>query len=225
VIALFVVPRGWLVHEKPPTIAFTLQMGSPGEKTGGMTPAGAQTVESVAEPPKRPTPTPVARPPESQRIAIPVKPPPKTTVKPVESAPVASVPQRTPVTGPELTRGSAAAATGATGQGTGLTVGGGVGGASAMIDANFCCMEYAQEVLRRISVNWKKDAMESGETIVMLEIKRDGTFSKPVVEKTSGSPLLDLAAISAFTNLRLQPLPDRYTGETLKIHLSFPYKR
>jgi outer membrane biosynthesis protein TonB len=59
----------------------------------------------------------------------------------------------------------------------------------------------------------------------MFEIKRDGSFSKPVVEKSSGSAMLDVASQAAFTDLRLPPLPEQYTGQTLKIHLVFPYKR
>ena len=124
-----------------------------------------------------------------------------------------------------MTPGTAVAATGATGQSTGISVGGGSGGTTAVLDANFCCKAYAEEVLRRIEVRWPKNQQEVGETTVIFEIRRDGSFSKPVVEKSSGSTMLDLASQAAFIDLRLPPLPEQYTGQTLKIHLVFPYKR
>lgn len=221
---LFVMPRSWLVSEKPTTIPVTLQAGSPGEKTGGLNPAGAQPIQEVAPPPKRPTPLPVVTPPKTEAIAVPTKPPAKATPRPADTPPVNTTP-RPPTTGAAVTRGTAVAATGATGQSTGLSVGGGAGGTTAVLDANFCCMPYAQEVLRRIEARWQKPPQEVGETTLMFEIRRDGSFTKPVVEKSSGSTMLDLAAQAAFVDLRLLPLPDQYTGETLKIHLVFPYKR
>ena len=224
VTVLFVMPRSWLVKEKPVPIPVTLQMGSPGEKTGGLNPAGAQPIQEVAPPPKRPAPLPVVTPPETQAIAVPTKPPPKSTPKPADTPPVNTTPRR-PTTGAAVAPGTAAAATGATGQSSGLSVGGGAGGTTAVLDANFCCPTYAQEVLRRIEVRWQKNQQEVGETTVMFEIRRDGSFTKPIVEKSSGSTMLDLASLAAFTDLRLLPLPEQYTGQTLKIHLVFPYKR
>jgi outer membrane biosynthesis protein TonB len=224
VAVLFLMPRNWLVKEKPAAIPMTLAFGSPGEKTGGMNAAGAQPIQEVAPPPKRPTPLPVVTPPKTETIAVPTKPLPKVPPRSTETPPV-NTPPRPPTTGAAVTPGTAAAATGATGQSTGLSVGGGAGGTTAVLDANFCCPTYAQEVLRRIEVRWQKNQQEIGETTVMFEIKRDGSFTKPIVEKSSGSTMLDLASRAAFDNLRLPPLPEKYTGETLKIHLVFPYKR
>jgi len=224
VAVLFVMPRSWLVREKPTTIPVTLQMGSPGEKTGGLNPAGAQPIQEVAPPPTRPTPLPVVTPPKTEAIAVPTKPPPKATPRPADTPPDKTTP-KPPTTGAVVTPGTAAAATGSTGQSAGLSVGGGAGGTTAVLDANFCCMEYAKEVLRRIETRWPKNQQEIGETTVMFEIRRDGSFTKPVVEKSSGSTMLDLASQAAFIDLRLLPLPEQYTGQTLKIHLVFPYKR
>jgi periplasmic protein TonB len=224
VALLFVMPRNWLAREKPQTIPVTLQMGSPGEKTGGLNPAGAQPIQEVAPPPKRPTPLPVVTPPKTEAIAVPTKPPPKATPRPADTPPD-KTPPRPPTTGAAVTPGTAVAATGATGQSSGISVGGGSGGTSAVLDANFCCKAYAEEVLRRIEARWPKNQQEVGETTVLFEIRRDGSFSKPVVEKSSGSQMLDIAAQAAFVDLTLPPLPEQYTGQTLKIHLVFPYKR
>jgi len=224
VALLFVMPRSWFVKEKSQTIPVTLQMGSPGEKTGGLNAAGAQPIQEVAPPPKRPTPLPVVSPPKTEAIAVPTKPPPKATPRPADTPPDKTTP-KPPTTGAVVTPGTAAAATGATGQSTGLSLGGGAGGTTAVLDSNFCCMEYAKEVLRRIEARWPRNQQEIGETTIVFEIRRDGTFTKPVVEKSSGSPMLDVASQAAFSDLRLQPLPEQYTGPTLKIHLVFPYKR
>ena len=225
VAVLFVVPRSWLAREKPQTIPVTLQMGSPGEKTGGLNPAGAQPIQEVAPPLKRPTPLPVVTPPKTETIAVPTKTPPKATPLPTDK-PSVNTTQKPPTTGAKVTPGTSVAATGATGQQTGISVGGGAGGTTAVLDANFCCMEYAQEVLRRIESRWQpKNQQEIGETTIVFEIRRDGSFTKPIVEKSSGSQMLDVASQAAFAGLTLLPLPEQYTGQTLKIHLVFPYKR
>jgi len=224
VAMLFVMPRSWFVKEKPQTIPVRLQMGSPGEKTGGLNSAGAQPIQEVAPPPKRPTPLPVVTPPKTEAIAVPTKPPPKATPRPADTPPDKTTP-RPPTTGAAVTPGTSAAATGATGQSSGISLGGGSGGTTAVLDANFCCKAYAEEVLRRIEARWPRNQQEIGETTVVFEIKRDGSFTKPIVEKSSGSTMLDLASQAAFVDLRLQPLPEQYIGQTLKIHLVFPYKR
>lgn len=225
VAALFLLPQSWFVREKPIQIPMTLSMGTPGERTGGQTPIGGRPVQEVAPPPPRPAAQQVVTPPKTAAIAVPDKPVTKPQTRSIDPQPT-QVPERPPVTGAKVTPGSSVAATGATGQNTGLSVGGGTGGATAVIAADFCCKWYAEEMLRRIKVNWQPQLQqESGETIIVFEIRRDGTFSKPVVEKSSGSVMLDLASQAPFANLTLQRLPDEYPGATLKIHLVFPYKR
>jgi protein TonB len=222
VAMLFVIPRSWFVKEQPHTIPVTLQMGSPGERTGGMNPAGAQPIQEVAPPPPRPTPLPVVTPPKASAAIVAAKTPAKT---PADTPPApASVP-KPPVTGAKITPGTAAAATGSVGQNSGLSVGGGAGGTTAQLDASFCCPAYITEMQRRIEERWDKNQQEIGETIIVFEIRRDGSISKPEVEKTSGFVMLDLAAKSVFTGLVLRPLPDQFPGSTLKIHMIFPYKR
>jgi len=225
VVLLFVIPRSWLVTEKPATIPVTLQMGSPGEKTGGMNPAGAQPIQEVAPPPPRPTPLPVVPPPKTAAPIVAAKTPPKTPPKPADTPVAPAAVPKPPITGAKVTPGTAVAATGAAGQNTGLSLGGGAGGTTAQLDATFCCPAYITEMQRRIEVRWNKNQQEIGETTIVFEIRRDGSISKPQVEKTSGSVMLDIAAQSAFEGLALLPLPEQFTGNTLKIHMIFPYKR
>jgi len=225
VLVLLAMPRDWLSHEKPEPILMSISLGGTvGDRSGGLVAAGARPVEEVAPPPKRPEPIPPATPVKPNAIAVPVKPPPKTPPKPADTtAATASPVTRAPTTGAQVTKGTAVADTGATGQGTGITFGGGAGGATMTLDSDFCCKAWADEVARRISANWKRMQPESGSTIVVFEILKDGSFTKPVIEKSSGSVLLDVASRAAFDKLKLPPLPKEFLDDRLKIHLTFPY--
>ena len=66
---------------------------------------------------------------------------------------------------------------------------------------------------------------ETGTITVVFEILKDGTFTTPVIEKTNGSTMLEIASKAAFQDLKLPPLPKEYQEDRLKIHLSFPYVR
>jgi TonB family protein len=224
VAAMLVVPRDWLRKREPPPSLMTVSLGSFGERTGGMTAAGAQAVEEAAPPPKRPVAKPVIPPKTETAIAVAKPtPPPKPTPPRTETAP--AVITRPPVTGPQPTPGTARNYTGSTAQSTGLSMGGGAGGAEASVPADFCCPQYIEELLRRISANWKKNQPEQGTTTIKFVINRDGSFSRPEVEQSSGSVLLDVASKDAFNALRLEPLPKQYPEDKLTIHLKFPYVR
>jgi hypothetical protein len=230
VTLLLVVPRSWLTREQEKPLLLTISLGgSVGERSGGMVAAGARPVEQVAPPPKRPEPIKPAVKQQPDAIAIPTKTPLKTP-RPVEPTTGATSPlPRPPVTGTQVQKGTAVADTGTTGRGTGLTSGGGAGGAlSVAVDSDFCCKEYLQEVIRRIQSNWDPAQPETGTITLVFEIGRDGKFTKPEVEldKSSASLALKLASQSPFNKLTLPPLPREYTvADTLKIHLTFPYVR
>jgi protein TonB len=225
VAVLFLIPEGWIVRPKPEPISMTLLMGSPGERTGGLTQASAQPIQQVAPPPPRPTPTPVAAPPTAPPIAV-TKPMTKPPVTPPDAAATSAAPPKPPTTGAQVRSGAAAAATGSTSQEAGLSLGGGAGGASA-IDSTFCCPDYAREITRRIMEKWQQyqTQPEAGTNVVTFEIRRDGTFSPPVITKSSGAELLDIASRAAFTKLQLPPLPKEYVGDKLIVRLTLEYKR
>jgi TonB family protein len=222
---LFVLPRAWITRNRTPPTLMTISLaGSVGERTTGMTPVGGRPVERATPPPKRPEPV---RPAATKRDVMTV--PEKTPARPSPPKPAPTVEQppspitRPPTTGREVTAGSAAAETGARGQGTGLTSGG--GGTGASFDAsNFCCNEYITDMQRRIEQWWKRDLQERGETKLRFVIHRDGTVTDITVETPSGSGVLDRAAKAALLQASpLGRLPDRYEGDTLVVHLSFPY--
>ena len=225
-VVLFAIPGDWLRREEPKRVSMSLQAGSPGEKTGGMTAAGARPIEEVAPPPKRPAPIPPVAPAKAPAIAVPVKPPPKTAPRPVETSTTSTAPPRPPTTGAQKTVGTSAAETLAAGQSGGLSLGGGSGLQS--LDTNFCCPEYGEELRRRLWEKWQQvqqSQQESGTNIVSFVIRRDGTFADPEIVQPSGSPMLDIASRFMLRGLKFPPLPDKYKEDTLTVRLKLEYKR
>lgn len=223
VLALLVIPKDFWAREKPRLPLMTISLsGSGGERSGGMVSAGARPVEQVAPPLKRSEPVPIAAPPKASSVSLSAKAPAKTTPVPT-TTPSQAI--RTPTTGAQVKPGTAAAETGAVSQNTGLTFGGKAPGDTAVsLETTFCCPDYINELIRRIVANWPKDQPVAGTVVVMFEVLKDGTFTPPKVE-TSGGVILDAASLKTFQLLHLQPLPKEYTGERLKIHLTFPYVR
>jgi outer membrane biosynthesis protein TonB len=224
VIILFAVPRSWLVDRPPVPVSMTISLGVPGPKTTGLNPVGARPIEQVAPPPLKPeSARPSAPRPEPAVASLkaaktpPPKPAPETTAPAV-------APPRPPTTGAQVTPGTSRAETGARGQTTGLAGGGGAGGVTSDIAPDFCCMEYVEEMQRRITVRWKNVQPERGTTVLTFTIRRDGSFFDLKTLQSGGS-LLDYHARNSFNGLVLPPLPPEYKEETLKVRLTFPYVR
>jgi len=228
IVLLFVVPQNWLTREREKPMLMTISLGGTiGEKSGGLISAGARPIDKVAPEPPKPTPIRPATQAKPDELAVPVKPA-KPTPKPVDPPAGATSPLPRPGTaGTQVQRGTSVAETGSKSQSTGISFGGGAGGASVTLDSDFCCKEYVEEMLRRISAKWQRVQPDSGVITLVFEINRDGTFSKPVleVEKSTGSVALKIASMDAFTDLKLQQLPKEYPSDKLKIHLTFPYVR
>jgi outer membrane biosynthesis protein TonB len=224
IVGMVLVPREWLTRREAAPQMMSVSLGSSGERTGGLNAAGAQQVEEVAPPPKRPVPLPTVQPKPETAIAVPKTPPKPTPQRQTETA-AAVITPRPPVTAPQPTAGTARTYTPTTAQGTGLSMGGGAGGAVASFPADFCCPQYIEELLRRIGTNWRKSQQEQGTTTIKFVINRDGSFSRPEIEQSSGSVLLDVTSKDAFNGLRLDPLPKQFTEDKLTIHLKFPYVR
>jgi len=202
--------------------------GTPGPSSGGRTSIGGRAVQEVKPPdePRRPEPIrpPAAKTPE-MTLPAPNAKPAKTAPPPVRQAPN-DAHGRTPTRGAEQRAGSTTAETGARGQGFGLTTGGGSGTGSYLDVANFCCPEYITDMSERIRSNWNAGADVPGEVVVKFTILRDGRITDSMVEKSSGNPILDLAAQRAVVVTRqLAPLPAAFTNPTLTVHLTFQYQR
>lgn len=221
---LFVVPSEWFVESEPNVMKITISLGGGAEKTaGGQTSVGSRAIQEVAPQPKRPAPVLPATPPKTAAAAT-VKPVAKPYAPPLPD----SLPNpRPPTTGAKVTPGSSPAETRVIASNAdGLSFTSGAGGVQSL-DNNFCCPEWAEELRRRILANWEQNQLETGITEVVFEVRKDGSFSAPEIAKSSGSVQLDVASRSVFNKdrLRLQPLPSKYPGETLRVRLAFEYKR
>ena len=107
----------------------------------------------------------------------------------------------------------------------GPTTGGGPGASATLDVANFCCPDYVVTMVERIRRNWMMNQGTAGQVVVRFVIQRDGTISEHEVEKSSGSPVLDLASLRAIVQTKgLPPLPAQYPGSTLPVHLIFEYR-
>ena len=234
VLAAFVIlaPATWLrgqVEPAPRVMTITLGGGS-GPSNGGMTAAGGRPVQAEGPEPKR---FDAVRPPAAKtpEMVLPRKTltPPKAAAK-TPAAVVTQAPDeargKTPTKGSETTPGTAVAQTAARGQGFGLSTGGGPGAGATVDVADFCCPDYLVLMIERIKTAWNQQQGVAGQVIVKFTIQRDGRLLMPVVERSSGNPALDLAALSAIASTKqIPPLPAAFPNSTLPVHLTFEYAR
>jgi len=228
---ILIAPGRFLSRVTPaPKNVMTISISGAGEgpRNGGFTAAASQPVQTQAPPVETPKREPV-RPPAAvtPEMVIPTN---KAPVKPAKtpSPVVKQAPDdargRTPTKGAQPTPGSGLAPTAARGQGFGLSTGGGPGSGSTLDVADFCCPGYIATMLDRIRSSWQQNQGDHGVCIVKFTIRRDGQVVEPSVEKSSGSPILDMAALRAVAGTRtLNPLPAEFPNQTLTVHLNFEY--
>jgi TonB family protein len=214
-----------------PRNIMTISISGAGEgpRNGGFTAAAAPPVQAPLpsqELKRAPILPPAARTPE---MIIPTNKPTTKASKPPPPA-VKTAPDdargRTPTRGAQPSPGNAVAYTGARGQGFGLSTGGGAGSGSTLDVADFCCPDYIVTMIDRIRSAWQQNqGGATGEVLVKFTIQRNGQIVEPVVEKSSGSAVLDLAALRAVVGTRtLNPLPAPFPNPTLTVHLNFQYQ-
>jgi TonB family protein len=221
-------PAAWFGHREPPQTVMTITLGgnAPGPYTGGMTTLGGRAIQAVA--PQLPKAPEAVRPPAEKTPEMTLPVPKARPVKPrpevKESPEKAQSWNKKPVPGEKLPPGSSVAETGATGQGFGLSTGG--GGTGGFLDVkNFCCPEYIATMVQLIRANWVPKQEVGGDVMVRFTISRNGSISDVQLEKSSGYIALDLNAQRAVTLTRqLPPLPADYPNPTLGVHLSFQYQ-
>jgi len=223
IVLLIVLPDSWIAGQPIETVRMTISLGDgSGARTSGRTPAGGRTVETVAEPERRPAPV---RPAGARQdtMVIPERTVERPPPKPVETkAPPVTLP-RTPAPGREISRGTAATETGNVGESAGLASGGERGGQRTEFDANFCCPEWGRIMVEAIDQHWASVQPERGLTILSFVVNQNGTITDLVVDQTSGSSNLDRLALFAVRQARIPPLPRAYTEPTLRVRLRFPY--
>jgi TonB family protein len=229
VAAVLVAPSGMFQRASDaPRQVMTISLGGGGEgpRSGGMTTMGGRPVQ-VQTPPEE-LKREAVRPPAAKtpEMVLPTKAPAKSA----KAAPdVKQAPDeargRTPTKGAQVAAGTAIAETGVRGQGFGLSTGGGPGSGSTLDVADFCCPDYIVTMLERIRASWQQQQGSSGIVVVHFLIQRDGRLTNYEVVQSSGSSVLDLAALRAVAQTRqIPPLPAQFPNPTLGLRLYFEYK-
>lgn len=229
ITAIVLLPDSWRQRSvTPDAIPMTITIGgAPGPANTGMTPIAGRAVQAVAPPDTKPAPqrAPAATPPE-MTLPSPTVKAPKTPPKPIEKPAEKSSTSR-PTTGAEIKSGSAKSDTGGAPVPFGGLATGGGGGTGVRTDVgDFCCPGYITTMVELIRKNWNREQNAAGITEVKFTILRDGRLTAIGVEKSSGSQLLDRAAVRAVTvTRRLPPLPREFTPPTLTVYVLFEYQR
>jgi periplasmic protein TonB len=183
-----------------------------------------------------PAAAPEAPPPEKPKIIKPAEEPPPpppskkalllpTKEKEKEKKPaVPSVPG--PATKQPNQQAPAASAPPSAQPGTGGPVGSGgnVGIGGATFDQpDFNYSYYVERMLVTIGMNWFKPAESVPiSPMIRFRIERDGTINDPQIERSSGLPFVDRAALRAvMASSPLPPLPQEFGGKYLGVHLIF----
>jgi TonB family protein len=204
--ARFITPR-----------AVNVRLIQAGTLTGG---APAEVPEKAPEKPKILKPAPPEEqppPPSSKAKLLPAK------EKEEEKKP--SVPGPPSKTSSQAPPAAAAAPPSAhTGTGGPVGTGGNVGVGGATFDQpDFNYSYYVERMLVTIGMNWFKPAESVPiSPMIRFRIERDGTISDPQVERSSGLPFVDRAALRAvMASSPLPPLPQEFGGRHLGVHLIF----
>lgn len=221
-------PGGWLSHRSDAgreVMTISLAGGGDGPRNGGFTTSGGRPVQTAVPPEEMPKREAVRPPAAKPEMTLPAKGPAKATNAPdVKQAPDQAR-GRTPTKGEKVQAGTAIAETGVRGQGFGLSTGGGPGSGSTLDVADFCCPDYIVTMLERIRRNWFQQQSSTGICVVKFVIQRDGTISEHEVDRSSGSPVLDLASLRAVVQTKgLPPLPAQFPNPTLTVKLNFEYR-
>lgn len=84
---------------------------------------------------------------------------------------------------------------------------------------------YMRELQRRIKMNWEPPKGDESKRVVLLfSISRDGRLLSVKINKSSGQPAADKAAISAVQlTAPFKPLPPEYKGSSVDIQFTFDY--
>ena len=212
-------PKTYVVNLVPAVAA----IGSPQSRATEQAPAPSlpeREPTRVAERPARPTDLPERTPPPRESPALPDRAlPSRTPALPrpgekelprVASTPAPPGPASRPVAPPAPI-----------GRPTGSPQG---VGAMTLSAADFPFAWYLRQVQGKISERWEGQARDGSQPQVVFEIGRDGKIRSLAVEKTSGNPLYDQAALRAVTDATpFPPLPEEFREPFLRVHLGLSY--
>ena len=244
VAVIFVAGHVWRANQ-PKTYVVNLvpaiaAVGSPQGRANVPEP----TLPRVNDPtPPRPTPAPAL--PEREPSRAPERPrttnlPERTTPRESAALPDRSLPSRTPALPrpgekelPRVASAPSATTPGAPTRATtppppvprGLPTGSPQGvGAVTLNAADFPFAWYLRQVQNKIGEKWDNQARDGTQPQVVFEIARDGKVNGLKVEKGSGNPLYDQAAMRAIADAApFPPLPEEFKESFLRVHLGFNY--
>lgn len=229
VAAMLLAPGRWTgqpAEDQPREFMSISLGGGNGPISGGMTAMGGRPVQAERLPDVK-TPEAV-RPPAAKTPEMTM--PEKAVHARAAPTPVKQAPDeargRIPTRGGQTMAGSAMTQTGTQGVGFGLSTGGGPGAGATLDVADFCCPDYLVLMTERIKAAWDQKQGVTGQAVVRFTIQRDGRLTDAAVERASGYPVLDLAALrSILVTRQLPPLPAAFPNPSLTVHLNFEYHR
>jgi TonB family protein len=230
-------PKSYVVNLVPAVAA----VGSPQGQTRAPEPTPSVPTPAPAPTPPRPLPDrEPTRPPERSARAtdlpertparestalpdrtLPTRPPPLPRPGEKELPRVASAPPPPAASPPGSRSVAPAPPPPPRGQPTGSPQG---VGTVTMNASDFPFAWYLRQVHGKISERWEGQARDGSQPQVVFEIARDGKVRALAVEKSSGNPLYDQAALRAVSDATpFPPLPEDFKEPLLRVHLRFDY--
>ena len=200
----------------PRTVAVRLLPA--GSLKGGAAPAPAPAPEPEKTKILKPAPEDVPPPPTDKAVLLPAKEKEDKKKTATATRPSPEKPRAPDVSLPSAGESSGGGAGGPVGAGGNV----GVSGAT-LDDADFKYSYYIERMLVAIGMNWFKPS-QAGDVspVIHFRIEKDGTISDASVERSSGLPFVDRAALRAvISSSPLPPLPSEYGGSQLGVHLKF----
>jgi TonB family protein len=187
-----------------------------GSLKGGEAPAPAPVPPPDTKKILKPAPEDVPPPPTDKAVLLPAKDEDK------KKAATAARPAPERAKAPDVSLPSSGDSPGGGGGGA-IGAGGNVGVSGAAFDSDFQFSYYVERMLVAIGMNWFKPSQAgSVSPVIHFRIERDGTISDATIERSSGLPFVDRAALRAvISSSPLPPLPAEYGGRQLGVHLKF----
>ncbi|HMA17150.1 MAG TPA: energy transducer TonB [Thermoanaerobaculia bacterium] len=197
----------------PRTVAVRLLPA--GSLKGGEAPAPAPAPPPDTKKILKPAPEDEPPPPTDKAVLLPGKEDKKKPATP--SRPATERPRAPDVSLPSSGESSGGGSGGAVG------AGGSVGVSGAAFDSDFQFSYYVERMLVAIGMNWFKPSQAGSiSPVIHFRIEKDGTISDASIERSSGLPFVDRAALRAvLSSSPLPPLPAEYSGSQLGVHLKF----
>ncbi len=97
-------------------------------------------------------------------------------------------------------------------------------GAMTLNVSDFPFAWYLSRVQAKVTERWAGKALPGQQPVAVFEIGREGQVSRLAIEKSSGNPYYDQAALRAITEANpFPPLPAEFSGQTLRVHLGFNF--